>query len=96
MHTILKDKFIIRPSLLSRAVALVLRDIYNKFVRFRYSIINYRTPVDAIIKELSTNIFFFRYEASGDDRLRYIFFAYLELIAIYKDNAKVIIYNYTY
>lgn len=93
----LKDKFIIQPSLLGRAAALVLRDIYNEFARFRYSLINRRTLVDAVLKELDSNNFFVRYKASDDDdRLRYIFFAYPELIAIYKDNAKVLIYDCTY
>lgn len=93
----LKDKFIIRPSLLSIAAVLVLRDIYNEFARFRYSIINRRTLVDAVIKELSNNSFFVMYEVSDDNnRLRCIFFAYLELIEIYKDNTKVLIYDCTY
>lgn len=96
-RTILKDKFIIRPSLLSIAAAPVLRDIYNEFARFRYSIINRRTLVDTVIKELSNNSFFVIYEVSDDDnRLRCIFFAYLELIKIYKDNTKVLIYDCTY
>lgn len=74
-----------------------MRNIYNEFVRFRYDLINSRTPVNAAIKELASNNFFVRYEASNDDdRLRDIFFTYPELIDIYKDNAKVLIYDYTY
>lgn len=97
-RTMLKDEFIIQAGLLGKAVAaLVLRNIYNEFVRFRYDLINSRTPVDAAIKELASNNFFVRYEASDDDdRLRCIFFTYPELIDIYKDNAKVLIYDCTY
>lgn len=72
----------------------MLRNIYNEFARFCYSIINCRTLVDIVIKELS---FFVIYEVSNDNnRLRCIFFAYLELIKIYKENTKALIYNYTY
>lgn len=39
--------------------------------------------------------FFYAYK-HDDSRLQYVFFVYLELISIYKDNAKVLIYDCTY
>lgn len=46
----------------------------------------------AILKEEQ---FFYAYKYNNS-RLEYVFFAYLELIAIYRDNAKVLIYDYIY
>lgn len=40
--------------------------------------------------------FFYAYKHNNNSRLIYVFFAYLELIAIYRDNAKVLIYDYIY
>lgn len=74
----------------------MLRDIYNEYSRFRYSLISNRTLVDAVLAELNNNSFFARHEASNNYRLRCIFFIYLELIKIYKNNAKVLIYDCTY
>lgn len=39
--------------------------------------------------------FFYDYR-DNNGRLEYVFFVYLELIQIYKNNAKVLIYDYTY
>lgn len=40
--------------------------------------------------------FFYIYKYNNNSRLIYVFFAYLELITIYRDNAKVLIYDYIY
>lgn len=96
IRTMLKDEFIIQASLIGEKVVLVLRDIYNEYSRFRYSLISNRTLVDVVLVELNNNSFFVRYEASNNYRLRCIFFVYLELIKIYKNNAKVLIYDCTY
>lgn len=46
----------------------------------------------AILKDKQ---FFYVYKYNNS-RLVYVFFAYLELIKIYRDNAKVLIYDYIY
>lgn len=90
-----KEEFIVKEGLLGIVATLVLRDIYNEFARIRYKLIISKTPVDQIIAILKDKEFFYAYR-HNDGRLQYIFFVYLELIQIYKDNAKVLIYNYTY
>lgn len=90
-----KEEFIVKEGLIGIAAALVLRDIYNEFARIRYKLIISKTPVNQIIAILEDKEFFYAYRYD-DGRLQYVFFVYLELIQIYKDNAKVLIYNYTY
>jgi hypothetical protein len=83
---------------------LVLRDIYNEFAKFRYELIATKTPIERVLAELENNSFFYRYKDNTDKdsveldapRLRCIFFAYPDLIAIYKENNYVLINNCTY
>lgn len=90
-----KEEFIVKEGLIGIAAAPVLRDIYNEFARIRYELIISKTPVDQMIATLEDEEFFYAYR-HDDGRLQYVFFAHPELIQIYKDNAKVLIYDCTY
>lgn len=90
-----KEEFIVKEGLSGIAAAPVLRDIYNEFARIRYKLIISKTPVDQMIATLEDEEFFYAYR-HDDGRLQCVFFAHLELIQIYKDNAKVLIYDCTY
>lgn len=56
------------------------------------------TPVDKVLEVLSTNDFFYKIVTDDDDsdRLRALFFANLRLIALFKDNNYVVIFDYIY
>lgn len=78
-YTIAKNEFVTKAGLLDIAAILILRDIYNKFARIRYTIINTLTLVDKVLLELVDNSFFSAYKVdcnSSSNRLRYVFFAY--------------------
>lgn len=70
-----KAQFITNASLTSIATILVLRDIYNKFVRIYSEIIISLTPVDKMLEVLVTNNFFYIAITDDDDRLYALFFA---------------------
>lgn len=96
-RTLAKAEFITKASITSiAAAASILRDIYNEFARLRYDIINTKTPIDRVLKELANKEFFAIPEADKDRRLRCLFFAYPKYIEIYKQNAYALIYDYTY
>lgn len=54
------------------------------------------TPVDKMLEVLGTNEFFYEAVTNDDNRLRVLFFADLRLIALFKDNNYVVIFDYTY
>lgn len=95
IRALAKEEFIVKPRLSATATIPILRDIYNKFAKIRAKLIISKTPVNQILATLKDKQFFYVYKYNNS-RLVYIFFAYLELIKIYRDNAKVLIYNYIY
>lgn len=96
IRTLAKAQFITKASLTSVATILVLRDIYNKFARIRSEMIVSLIPVDKILKVLATNEFFYEVVTDDDNRLRALFFADPRLIALFKDNNYIVIFDYTY
>lgn len=96
-RTLAKEEFIVKAGLsaTSSAAAPILRDIYNEFAKIRYELIVSKTPVDQMLATLHNEQFFYAYK-HDDSRLQCVFFAHPELISIYKDNAKVLIYDCTY
>lgn len=55
-----------------------------------------KTLVDRVLEELKSNDFFIAYTVDENDRLNCIFFAYPQLIRIYKDNSYILIFDCTY
>lgn len=91
-----KAEFITKPGLSKLAAVLVLRDIYNKFAKIRYKMIVSKTLVDRVLEELANNDFFTAYTIDKSNRLYCLFFAYPQLIRIYKDNSYILIFDCTY
>lgn len=91
-----KAEFITKPSLLKLTTVLVLRNIYNEFAKIRYKIIISKILVDRVLEELVSNEFFTLYIIDKNNRLYCLFFAYPQLISIYKDNCYILIFDYTY
>lgn len=75
---------------------LVLRDIYNEFAKIRSELIQSRIPVDKVLELLADSKFHTAYEVDDDDRLRCLFFAYLDFISIFRDNPYILIFDCTY
>lgn len=75
---------------------LVLRDIYNEFAKIRYKIIVSKILVDRVLEELESNDFFTAYTIDKNNRLYCLFFAYPQLISIYKENSYILIFDCTY
>lgn len=79
LYTIIKNKFVTKAGLSDIVAILILRDIYNKFARIQYTIINKLILVDKVLAELVDNSFFLAYKVNCDgssNRLRYVFFIY--------------------
>lgn len=54
------------------------------------------TPVDKILKVLIANEFFYKTITNDDDRLYALFFVDLRLIAFFKNNNYIVIFDCTY
>lgn len=75
---------------------LVLRDIYNKFAYIRSDIIISLILVDKMLEVLVANEFFYKVVTDDNYRLRVLFFADIRLIALFKDNNYVVIFDCIY
>ena len=93
----------ILTNLLKKDITIDLQDIYNERRVYRKEQLGGLTSIQALLRALEqyggddlTAKYYFAHEEDDRDRVKYLFFAHIELLKFFKLNPNTLLLNYTY